>query len=410
MKHSIMLIIISAFLSLTTQYEKKGHKVTSNERIQRIENGLVQIISVKNWLNKSHTDTLNRLNLQKQMEDLKIPGLSIALIDNFEIAWTKQYGLAESGTERWVTEKTVFQSASTTKLLAGVLILDLAEKGIFELDEDVNNYLKSWKMPEHSSGRKVTLRMLLSHTSGINRPGDGTWFEGKIFPTLIQYLNGEYPVTSEGVKFEHEPGTVHQYSNHGYLILQQILEDYYNTSYPEIVTKQIFKPMGLKSSCIEYPLPKKLEKEFIKGHGSDGTVSVDDGLDPNALAQAGWMTTPTDMAEFGIELMKAWHGRSNKIISKASMQKMLHTEIIDENFEGGIRQQGLGCFLLGEGENKYFFHHGNNSPPGANAILICHPKTGKGAAIMTNGMQGLYLVMQIIPAIAKEYGWESVKN
>ncbi len=410
MNQLIILIITSTLLSFSTHLDKKDQKTQVQKRIEKIENGLIDVSNVKNWLNHEHYDTIPKTNFLAQMEAMKIPGFSIALIDNFEIAWTKQYGVAEAGTERYVTEKTVFQSGSTSKLLAPILILDLVDQGDFKLDEDINNYLKSWKMPEHPSGKKVTLQMLLSHTSGINRPGNGIWHEGAEFPTLIQYLNGEYPVTSDGVLFDHEPGTVHQYSNHGYLILQQIMEDYYNTTYTEIVKKHIFNPLQLTSSCIEYPLPENLAKEFIKGHDSDGNISADDGLDKYALAQGGWMATPIDLAKFAIELMKAWNGKSDLIISQKSMQRMMQTEIIDEGFEGGVRQQGLGCFLFGEGDNKYFMHYGQNIPPGANSMLIFHPKTGKGVAIMTNGMIGLSLVLKLVPAIAIEYGWESVMN
>jgi CubicO group peptidase (beta-lactamase class C family) len=92
-----------------------------------------------------------QLSLRKLMELFKVPGLSLAVIDNFEIAWAKGYGLAEAGTMTQVTPQTLFQAGSVSKPVAAVGGLYLVEHGKLSLDEDVNQQLKTWKVPKPQS-------------------------------------------------------------------------------------------------------------------------------------------------------------------------------------------------------------------------------------------------------------------
>jgi CubicO group peptidase (beta-lactamase class C family) len=285
------------------------------------------------------------------------------------------------------------------------VILRMVEEGRLDLDADINNYLKSWTMPEHPSGIKVTLRMLLTHQSGINRPGNGFETEEGSNPSLVQFLKGEKPVLNDPVFFDTIPGTSHSYSNFGYLVMQFLLEEYFNTSYTQLVEKYVFNPLNLKSSFIEYPFPAKFADRVIRPHNEEGVVSKDDGLFSAALAQAGMISTPTDWAKISCELMLANKGKSQKILSQKSVQAMFKTELeLNPAAFEGLSGQGLGLFLFGKGDGQYFMHHGHNNP-GANCVLIGSISSGKGVVIMTNGMRGISIAMQIVSSVAKEYKW-----
>jgi len=340
------------------------------------------------------------------MQNYKVPGVSVAVIDNFKIAWTKAYGVMDTGTNRAVTTDTMFQSGSATKLLMAIVILRMAEEGKLDLDADINTYLKTWKVPEPPSGTRVTLRLLLTHRAGINRPGNGFDTEPGSSPTLLQFLKGEKPVLNDAVSFDYPPGTRHSYSNFGYLIMQYMLEDHFQTSYARLVDQYVFRPLKLESSFIEYPFPPQYAARVIRPHDREGTPSADDGLYSSALAQAGMIATPSDWARIVCELMLAAAGRSDTMLSQESARAMFRTEaeLNPAEFEG-ISAQGLGVFLFSKGQQQYFLHHGHNSP-GANCVLIGSQTTGQGAVIMTNGMRGIPLSCQIVSSISKEYGWD----
>ncbi len=104
--------------------------------------------------------------LAERMKHYNTPGVSIAVINNYEIEWAKGYGTMDVNTGAPVTTETIFEGASTSKLLTAVLALHFVQKGLLELDADVNGYLKSWQVPENefTSEEKVTLRRLFIET------------------------------------------------------------------------------------------------------------------------------------------------------------------------------------------------------------------------------------------------------
>lgn len=124
MKTSIFVLLTFSFsIIFSSCYKQKD-----NGLISRIENNLVEINSIDNFLIKEHRDTLKRLNLIEQMKKYNTPGIGIVIIDNFKIDKKLYYGTEEANTKKMVNDKTVFQTGSTSKLLASVLILELVEK------------------------------------------------------------------------------------------------------------------------------------------------------------------------------------------------------------------------------------------------------------------------------------------
>jgi CubicO group peptidase (beta-lactamase class C family) len=110
------------------------------------------------------------LSLQDAMKSVGVPGLSVAVIQDFEIHWTLGYGVADVVSGAKVTPETLFQAASISKPVAAMAILKAVQDKRFGLDEDVNKILTSWKVPasEHTVHQPITLRGLLSHTSGTD--------------------------------------------------------------------------------------------------------------------------------------------------------------------------------------------------------------------------------------------------
>lgn len=114
-----------------------------------------------------------RLDIEKLMKLYNVPGLSVAVIDGYKIAWAESYGVTEPGGNEPVTRKTLFQAGSISKPVAAAGMLLLVQQGKLFLDEDVNLKLKSWKVPENefTKEQKVTLRRLASHSAGLTVHG-----------------------------------------------------------------------------------------------------------------------------------------------------------------------------------------------------------------------------------------------
>ena len=140
---------------------------------------------------------IKNINIQERMEHYNVNGLSIALIENGHISGTENYGLFEVNSNRKVNENSIFSACSISKFLTGMLAIKLVEEGFLDLDENVNERLVSWKVPENefTKNKKVTLRNLLSHQSGIKDP-KGSFSElnsDQDILQLVELLDGKTP-------------------------------------------------------------------------------------------------------------------------------------------------------------------------------------------------------------------------
>src|SRR4051794_22235204 len=153
-------------LPAAAQAPRAGTPATQEARIRSIEANVVDISLGKD-------EAPLRLDLAKLMQVYKVPGLSVAVIDHFEVVWTKAYGVLDPGSAKPVTPRTLFQAGSISKPVAAAGALALVEQGKLALDEDVNQKLKTWKVPdnEFTKTENVTLRRLMSHTAGLTVHG-----------------------------------------------------------------------------------------------------------------------------------------------------------------------------------------------------------------------------------------------
>ena len=197
------------------------------------------------------------MNILDRMKYYKVPGLSIAIINNGKIEWEKAYNVTSKNK---VTTKTLFQAGSISKPISAVVALSLVEKNQINLDQNVNNILITWKVPdnEYTEIEKVTLRRLLSHTAGLTVhgfEGYSSSLEKKDLPTIIQTLNGENPANNPPVEPNNIPGEDFSYSGGGYVVAQKILKDITQDNFSNLANEIVFKPLKMKSSTYELIWP-----------------------------------------------------------------------------------------------------------------------------------------------------------
>jgi len=360
------------------------------ERIARIEHGLLPPVLVKGEPPPS-------MNLVDRMSFYKVPGVSIAVIDQGRIAWARGYGFSDIASKRPVAPDTRFQAASISKPVTAAAALHFVEEGKLELDRNVNDYLKSWKVPENDFTReqKVTLRRILSHSAGLTVHGFPGYEADKPLPTLVQVLNGEKPANTEPVRVDFIPGTKWRYAGGGYVVMQQMLIDVLGQPFPEMMQQTVLDRFGMKDSAYSQPLRNDWKPFAATGYQPDGKPVEGDYHTYPELAAAGLWTTPSDLARFAIGIENALAGKSHDVISKGMAEQMLTRQ---------IENDGLGVFLDGQGSTLRFSHGGGNE--GFRCLLAAYAETGQGAAIMTNSDRGGELISEIMFAIAHEYGWQ----
>ena len=358
-------------------------------RIQRVENGLRPAVLIKGepgW------------TIQERMKFYKVPGVSVAVIQDFKIQWAKGYGLKDTETNEPVTVDTLFQAGSISKPVAAMAALKKVEQGKIALDADINDKLTTWKIPEneYTAKKKVTLANLLSHTGGLTVHGFPGYAPDEKIPTLPQILDGTPPANTPAVRVDFEPGTRFRYSGGGVTIAQLAIMDIEKKPYPQIAQETVLGPLNMTNSTYQQPLPEDIRKKAATGYRPDGKAVIGKIHVYPEMAAAGLWTTPTDLAKFAIETQLSLAGKSNKVLSKEMTAKMVTPFIPSDPV-------GLGFFSEKHGAATYFGHGGADE--GFRAQLLVHRDKGYGAVVMVNSDNG-QIMNEIIRAIAQEYQWE----
>ncbi len=216
-----------------------------------------------------------------------------------------------------MTPSTQFEAQSISKAVAATATLVLVNSGRLSLDESPNSYLKSWKLPynEYQAREKVTLRRILSHSSGLNVGGFSGYRTGDALPTLLQILNGEKPANNPPIRVDFTPGSISRYSGGGAELMQQLLMDVTGQPFTELMKRLVLAPSGMTLSAYEQPLPESRWSEAASGHDGEGAVIKGKWPIQPEMAAGGLWTTPTELAGWALELTNAWRGNESKLFS-----------------------------------------------------------------------------------------------
>jgi CubicO group peptidase (beta-lactamase class C family) len=335
------------------------------------------------------------------MRFFDVPGVSVAVIKDFAIHWAKGYGVADVGTSAPVNEHTLFQAASISKAVTAMAVLRAVQDGRSSLDADINLLLKSWKVPdsEYTRTTKVTLRSLLSHTSGAD---DGFGFPGyhpaAPRPTLVQILDGKPPSNVGPVSFARPPFTHYKYSGGGTVIVQLALTEALGRAFPDIMQEMVLGPIGMRDSAFEQPLSPERDRNAARAHDGGGRAMDAKWHVYPETGAAGLWTTPSDLARFAIDIQRALGGEAGHVLSRATAREMVSPS--------GVGPLGLGLFIEQQGDGWYFMHNGGNW--GFACDVIAHFRKGYGVAIMTNSGRGSGVSDEIQARVAAAYGWDSL--
>ena len=331
-------------------------------------------------------------SLKEMMDYYKVPGISIAVVNDGKLIWAKGYGVANTTNGTKVNPETLFQAGSISKPIAALSVLKLVEQGKVDLDEDVNMYLKGWKIPEceFTKEEKVTLRRLLTHTAGITVHGFAGYNQDDDFPSITSVLKGQG--NSGKVCVDMVPGSEWRYSGGGYTIMEKLVEDVSGMPLEEYMAINILQPIGMNNSTYNQPLSSDLISSASAAYNKSGKIIH--GLYHNypEQAAAGLWTTPTDLAKYCMEIQNIMSGKSDGFLSGEIVQLMLTK--YDNDW-------GLGPALSEDGDSLKFGHGGKNA--GFTNIFISSVYQHNAIIIMTNGDNGGELIPKIRKSISDYY-------
>ncbi|SEM63935.1 CubicO group peptidase, beta-lactamase class C family [Mucilaginibacter gossypiicola] len=294
--------------------------------------------------------------LQKQMDSLKLPGLSIAFINKGKIIYHRALGVTDIKTKKPVDEQSVFEAASLSKPVFAYWVMKLVDRGVLNLDTPLYKYLPYPDIAQDERYKLITARMVLSHQSG---------FPNWRFFTADSSLH----VKPGALYLNFKPGASFGYSGEGFLYLGKVVAHLLNRSLQNMepaFEKDVAQLLHMPHSS--YTANPYILEHKVKGH-QDGHIDPTNGLnwpilpslgiDSNTFNPAASLhTNALDYAAFIIALMK------DKGLSSASFREMYRPQLnvpLPEDFrKAGYSTWGLGIAIAQSSSGTVYLHSGNN--------------------------------------------------
>jgi CubicO group peptidase (beta-lactamase class C family) len=326
--------------------------------------------------------------VEEAMESHGVLGVSVAIIDDYEVVYARGFGYAEPG--RPVGTDTLFQAASLTKPVSAVVAAATAEDGLVDLEADVTEMLTSWRLPPMPYDGPVTLRLLLAHRAGTNVPGFPGYRLDERLPDLAQILNGVRD-KNEPIRVVGEPGAQRDYSGGGYVIAQLAVEDHTGLTWEDLADTLVFEPLNLELSTYRI-LDESDRSRVAVGYRPDGAEVAGGGwhLYPETAPASLW-TTPTEYAAIVIDVMRSYEDGTGVVLDTHTARLLL-----DPDFAVGFgvsREEG-GIAIGHEGANE-----------GYRSQFLALPHLGEGVIVLTNNDTGDALTPTVIDVVANELDW-----
>jgi CubicO group peptidase (beta-lactamase class C family) len=301
--------------------------------------------------------------LRRLTKGLRAPGLSLAVAAGGKIVWSVSCGYADMKPRRKVTADTRFRIGSVSKTLTATALTEYAESGRVDLDAPVDRYVN---FPSH--GGAITLRRLAGHLAGIRHyESQAEVVNRRHFASVTATLG-----LFAGDPLVAEPGSRFSYSSYGYDVIGAALEHVAGRDFASLMREAVLGPAHMRETTLA-TAPRAARTTFYELDDSGG-VRVAPPIDlSDRLPAAGFLSTPDDLARFGIALT------DGTLVGKATAAMMFRSQRTAAGEETGY---GLGFEVHPSPFGLFVGHTG--AVDGGTAGLLIHVKTGTVLALTTN--------------------------
>ncbi|MDD9382589.1 amino acid adenylation domain-containing protein [Streptomyces sp. ZAF1911] len=319
------------------------------------------------------------------MEAHGVPGAAVALLKDGQLVGVQAYGIRATGTGAPVTLRTRFQAGSISKHVTAFAALRLVDRGVLDLDADVDGYLTGRRAPRTPGGSPLTLRHLLSNTAGLSQTSATWWRPGEAMPKLAAVL--------DGVEAEHEPGALFRKAGSQWALIEQLLTDVTAQEFQELAAELVFGPLGMRDSSFLAPEdPHAAGRDIADGHDQHGSALLDGYRVRPVLAGSGLWSSPSDLAQLAVEIRQAHRGFSDLLSAKSA------GVMLTEEFPGSF--YGLGTVVDGSMADLEFGHGGQTA--GFRALTSLQLRSGNGCVVMTNSDNGKHVHKAVAALLGRD--------
>ena len=318
--------------------------------------------------------------LEAQREYDRLPGISVVVVKDQEVIWSKGYGMADLHKKSKTTPATIYSICSISKLFTSIAIMQLRDAGKLRLDDKVADVLPWFNLKQqYPESGPITVRSLLTHSSGLPRESAHPYWTGPDFP---------FPTSKQvkdklgGQKTLYPSSTYFQYSNLGLSLLGEIVAHVSGLSFEEYVNKNILTPLRLADTRPK--LPKKLwGGKLAAGYSAmtrEGNRNKVAFFQARGIAPAaGFSSTVEDLARFASWQFRLLEKGGKEILRASTLREMQRVHWMDPDWK---TTWGLG-FSVYKVDGRTFVGHGG-SCPGYRSTLVLDPQKKWAYIVMIN--------------------------
>jgi CubicO group peptidase (beta-lactamase class C family) len=318
-----------------------------------------------------------------------IPGLSVGVVHDQELIATTAFGFANPQSQKPAEPDTLYSICSISKLFTSVAVLQLRDAGKLRLDDPVSEHLPWYNLKDvHADDGPITIRSLLTHSSGLPRESDYPYWTGEDYP---------FPTREEIKARLGEQQTLYpssryfQYSNLGLTLAGEIVAASSKQPYGEYIRSNILDPLGMRNTFTEIPAELHGDRMAI-GHSArkrDGSRQAIPPFQSRGIAPAaGFASNVNDLAAFAMWQFRLLSDGGNEVLRASTLREMQRVHWVDPDWE---TTWGLGFSVEREEEHTYVSHSGGC--PGYYTDFRLEPESKTAAIVLTNAIGsevGLY--------------------
>jgi len=325
--------------------------------------------------------------LEAQQAYDRVPGISVAIVRDQEIVWSKGYGFSDVRKKIPATTETVYSICSITKIFTSIAIMQLYEQGKLRLDDPLSSILPERNIRQQfKDSGPITIRGLLTHSSGLPRESDFPYWTGPEY---------KFPTKKEMAEKLHEQetlypaSTVFQYSNLGMILLGEVVEKLSGKPYDVYVEENILKPLRLNHTYSN--LPRELYGDKLAtGYSAinrQGTRDIVPLFDSKAIQPAaGYASTVEDLAQFAAWQFRLLSDGGREILSAVTLKEMQRVHWVDPDWKV---HWGLGFSVFQQG-GKTLTGLGGTCP-GYRSMLLMDTKEKLAFIVLVNSMENPWI-------------------
>jgi CubicO group peptidase (beta-lactamase class C family) len=333
--------------------------------------------------------------INQSMKAHNIPGAAVAVIKDNEVLFSQGFG--QTTVEEWgapIRSNTLFRIASVSKLFTGTMLMMLVEKGLIDLDKPVQYYVPWFTTSDPELSKLITIRMLLSHSSGLPTGGDVSFHYSD--SGLYDYMKQTVPT----LPLLFHPGTAYSYGNHALNIAGFVAEQVTKKKFENLMEEMLFTPLEMRQTTYN-PL-RAMAQPLALPHDRDssGNLTVSEQFFDNVACYPSYyaFSSIEDLSKFALLHLREGVYKNKQILTSTSIAEMRkqQSKWYTPN-DGGC---GINFFQEVKDGIQRFWHYGQYSYQYSSQFILV-PEKGIAVIALANGENIFQAGYEIVDELLK---------